>query len=87
MKQVQKMSFVGHYHFKSKNKQDMYYVVQCLHVDDDVSQGNKKGSLINVFVNNDIYEKVSALDVGFTLDVEVVPNLNTGKIFYNILIK
>lgn len=86
MKQIQKMSFVGHYHFNSKDKQDMYYVVQCLYVEDDVSQGNKKGSLINIFVKKDIYENVSVLDIGTTLEVEVLPNLDTGKIFYNIVI-
>lgn len=86
MKQVQEMSLVGHYHFSSKDKQNTYYVVQCLYVEEDASQGNKRGSLINIFVNKDIYDKVSSLDIGYALDVEVSPDLNTGKIFYNIVI-
>lgn len=80
------MVLVGHYHFSSKDKSHIYYVIQCLYVEDDISRGTKKGTMINIFTDDLTYQKVSKLDIGSALDIEVKPNLNTGKVNYKVVI-
>ncbi len=84
--QVQEMILVGYHHFNSKDKKQIYYVVQCLYSEKDVSRGNLKGTMINIFTDDEVYKKVSDLDIGTLLKIEVRPNLNTGKIGYKVVI-
>ena len=84
--QVQEMILIGYHHFNSKDKKQIYYVVQCLYNEKDISRGNLKGTIINIFVDDETYKKVSALDIGTVLNIEVRPNLNTGKINYKVVI-
>ena len=86
MKQIQKMSLVGLYHFNSKDKLKNYYVVQCLHVEEDVIHNNRKGIVIDIFVDEESYEKIAGLEIGSILDIEVIANLNTNKISFNVII-
>ena len=84
--QVQEMTLIGYHHFNSKDKKQIYYVVQCLYSENDISRGNLKGTMINIFVEDEIYKKVSELDIGSVLKIEIRPNLNTGKINYKVVI-
>lgn len=83
---TQEMLLVGYHHFNSKDKKEIYYVVQCLYNENDLSRGNYRGTMINVFVDDETYKKVSELELGSTLQVEVQPNLSTGKIYYKVVI-
>ena len=84
--QVYKMPLVGYHHFSSKDKTQIYYVVQVLDSENDVTKGTQKGTLINIFVDDEVYKKVNNFDFGEILNVELKPNLNTGKISYRIII-
>lgn len=83
---TQDMILVGYHHFNSKDKKQIYYVVQCLYNEDDRTRGNLKGTMINIFVEDEVYQKVCQLDIGTVLKVEVNPNLSTGKIYYKVVI-
>lgn len=85
-KSSQDMILVGYHHFNSKDKKQIYYVVQCLYNEDDRTRGNLKGTMINIFVEDDIYKKVTQLDIGTVLKIDVTPNLSTGKIYYKVVI-
>lgn len=83
---TEQMPLVGFHHFSSKDKTQIYYVVQVLHTENDLTRGTRKGTLINVFVDDETYRKVNQLDFASILTVEIHPNVNTGKINYKIII-
>lgn len=85
-KSTQDMILVGYHHFNSKDKKQIYYVVQCLYNENDTTRGNLKGTMINIFVEDNVYQKVAKLDIGTVLKIEIVPNLSTGKIYYRVVI-
>lgn len=85
-KQLQEMVLVGYHHFNSKDKTQIYYVVQCLYSDKDITRGNAKGTMINIFVEDELYKKICNLEIGSVLQIEISPNINTGKINYRIVI-
>ena len=82
---VQEMIFVGNNSFSSKAKDAIYYVVQVLYNEKDVSRGTNKATLINIFTDDKTYQKYVGQEVGSTLKVEVSPNMATGKINYKIV--
>lgn len=84
--QSKDMILVGYHHFNSKDKKQIYYVVQCLYNEDDRTRGNLKGTMINIFVDDEVYKKVVQNDIGTILKVDVIPNLSTGKIYYKVVI-
>ena len=69
---TQEMILVGYHHFNSKDKKQIYYVVQCLYNEDDRTRGNLKGTMINIFVEDEVYQKICKLEIGTVLKVEVV---------------
>lgn len=83
---LEKMPLLGYYHFSSKDKTQSYYVVQVLHTEYDENKNIKKGILINIFVGEDLYNIIGQFDIGTALDIKVIPNLNTGKVNYDIII-
>ena len=85
-KTTQEMILVGYHHFNSKDKKQIYYVVQCLYNENDLARGNFRGTMINIFVEDDVYQKVSDLEIGSTLKIEVIPNVSSGKIYYKVVI-
>ena len=85
-KTTMEMILVGYHHFYSKDKKQIYYVVQCLYNEDDKTRANLKGTMINIFVEDDVYKKVIQNDIGTLLQVQVLPNLSTGKIYYKVVI-
>ncbi len=83
--QVTDMILVGFHHFNSKDKSQIYYVVQVLYNEIDLSRGNNKGTMINIFVDDELYQKIAQLDIGTLLKVELKPNLSTGKLNYKVV--
>lgn len=85
-KSIQDMVLIGYHHFSSKDKTQIYYVVQCLYNKFDAERSNNKATLINIFTTEEIYKLIINKHVGEVLKVEVSPNLETGKIFYKVVI-
>lgn len=85
-KSIQEMILVGHYSFTSKDKNNTYYVVQALYSKNDLSNGNLRGTIINLYVSVDDYERVKELELGTVLKVEVSSNIETGKLYYKLAI-
>lgn len=84
METMQEMSLIGHYYFPSKDKTKHYYVVQALSSTRDVSAGNFKSHIVDVFVSEDIYNAILEKEIGTLLNVQITPNLSTGKLSFKI---
>lgn len=84
METIQEMSLIGYYHFASKDKTKHYYVVQALSTTRDVSTGNFKSHIVDVFVSEDIYNAILEKEIGTPLNVQITPNLSTGKLSFKI---
>lgn len=85
MNEVKEMTLVGFYNFSSKDKTKRYFVFQVLSNDVDISNNIYKSNIINIFVNEDIYKKVSPNDIGKSLNVNIQANLSSGKIYYSLV--
>lgn len=85
-KSIQEMVLIGYHHFSSKDKKNIFYVVQVLYNSTDIERSNNKATMINIFVNDDTYKKVCHMSVGEVIKVEMVPNLETGKIYYKVVL-
>ncbi len=77
---------VGFYHFSSKDKSNNYFVAQVLYNEVDLSKGNNKAFMLNVFVEKELYEQFPQSDIGTVLRVEIRPNLSTGKVSYKVVV-
>lgn len=86
MNETIEMAFVGHNHFASKDKSNIYYVIQVLHNTEDVTKNTNKATLIPIFVTDKEYQRLCNIVIGSPLKVEVRPNLETGKISYKIIL-
>ena len=80
------MIYVGHSHFSSKDKSKIYYVIQVLYNEEDLTRNTNKATLINIFVDDYIYNKVNKFNIGNVVKVEIKPNMSTGKISYKIVL-
>lgn len=85
-KTVEEMVLVGFHHFSSKDKTKIYYVIQCLHNDVDIERSNNKGTLINIFVTEEVYKQIIHRSIGELLKVEISANLQTSKVSYRVVI-
>lgn len=84
---MEEMALIGYFHFEGKEKKQIYYIVQVLHSDVDVSKSIKKGTLINIFVTDEDYKKIiSSYDIGSIVKVDVKPNFQTGKLSYRVIL-
>lgn len=85
--QIQEMTLVGYYHFSSKDKQNHYFVVQCLFSENDLSKNIMRGTMLNIYVDDLTYSKITEdFNIGNSIKVEVRPNINTGKVSYKIVL-
>lgn len=84
-KSLQEMVLVGYHHFSSKDKSQIFYVVQVLYNNTDIERANNKATMINIFTTDEIYKKVCQMSIGQVLKVEMSPNLETGKIYYKVV--
>lgn len=83
---VQEMILIGHYSFTSKDKSKEYFVVQCLYSNNDLSNGNLRGTMINIYCNKDEYERIKELDIGTVLNIQVSSSFETGKLYYKLVV-
>lgn len=79
------MTYVGHNHFSAKDRSKIYYVLQVLCNTVDEFRGTNIATLINIFVDDETYKRYKDNAIGTTLNIEVKPNLSTGKINYKIV--
>lgn len=84
-KSIQEMVLVGYHHFSSKDKSEIFYVVQVLYNNTDIERANNKATMINIFTTDEIYKKVCQMSIGQVLKVEMSPNMETGKIYYKVV--
>ena len=84
-KSLQEMVLVGYHHFSSKDKSEIFYVVQVLYNNTDIERANNKATMINIFTTDEIYKKVCQMSIGQVLKVEMSPNFETGKIYYKVV--
>lgn len=85
-KSLHEMVLVGYHHFSSKDKSEIFYVVQVLYNNTDLERSNNKATMINIFTTDEIYKKVCQMSIGQVLKVEMSPNLETGKIYYKVVL-
>ena len=85
-KTIQEMTLIGYHHFSSKEKKELYYVVQVLYNSLDVERSNNKATMINIYTDDETYKKVCQMSIGQVLNVQMIPNLETGKIYYKVVL-
>lgn len=85
MDEVRQMTLVGFYNFSSKDKTKRYYIVQALFNEIDKSNNSIKSNIINIYVDADIYESISQMDIGQAINVSVKADLLNGKVYYNVV--
>lgn len=85
MEETKSAMLVGYHHFQSKDKTKTFYIVQCL-IHSSYEASNKKGILINVFVNQDEYAEVTAKELGEEVLLSVKPNFEKGTMNYKIVL-
>ena len=73
------------YHFKNKEKTEDYHIVQCAYYDKiDELTAQMKAVIIPIFVDLKTYQEIANKTLGAKIDVEIKPNLITGKIHYKV---
>ena len=84
---VVQMNLVGFFHFKNKEGTKEYHIIQCVsYPNHQLERGQMKGVIISIFVDLEIFQTISNMSIGDKIDVEIVPNLETGKINYKVMI-
>lgn len=86
MENLIEMTYVGHNHFSAKDKSKIYYVIQVLNNIEDLTRCTNVATLVNIFVSDDLYNKINKFDVGSMIKVNIKPNLSTGRINYEIVL-
>lgn len=80
------MNLVGYYHFTNKERTEEYHIVQCAYYEGEEARAQMKAIIIPIFVDLKAFQEIANMTIGSTLDVELVPNLETGKIRYRVLV-
>lgn len=83
---VVQMNLIGYYHFKNKEGTEEYHIVQCAYYKGEEARAQMKAVIIPIFVDLQTFQKIANMNIGSALNVEVVPNLETGKIRYKVLV-
>lgn len=82
-----KAGYVGNYHFNSKGKEEMYYVLQFLYhgqTEEEKFKGINKATIIQVFTDVDTYQNICELDFGTEVELTASASLESGKIYYKV---
>lgn len=85
-KSVEDMTLVGYHHFSAKDKSQIFYVVQVLYNKAEFEHSNNRATMINIFTTDDVYQKICQMPIGQVLKVEITPNLESGKIYYKVVV-
>ena len=80
-----KMQLVGHYSFQSKDKQNTFFVIQCLATEKKQNNG-LKSVLVSIFVEATEFAEIAAMDYGSELTVQSTINFETGKASHKIIL-
>lgn len=87
MDNVVQMNLIGYHHFKNKEKTEDYHIVQCAYYEEkDEQRAQMKAIIIPIFVDLKSFQEIANKTLGSAIDVEVIPNLVTGKIRYKVLV-
>lgn len=84
METLQDMTLIGYYHFASKDKTKHYYVIQAMSNTNDISNGNFRANIVDIFVTGEMYNTIIQKEIGTVLSVQITPNLSTGKLSFKI---
>ena len=85
MENVVQMNLIGYHHFKNKEKTEDYHIVQCAYYENiDEQRAQVKATIIPIFVDLKSFQEIANKKLGDVLDVEIKPNLTTGKIHYKV---
>lgn len=84
MDEVKQMTLVGYYNFSSKDKTKKYFIIQALFNEVDKSLNNVKSNIINIYVDEKIYNSIINNDIGSLLNVRIKADLLSGKVYYSI---
>lgn len=79
-------NLIGYYHFSSKDKEKEYLIAQIMFTKAEPERNNMRATVVGIFVTEEIYKGILQKNIGDKIDVEIVPNLETGKISYKVLI-
>lgn len=85
-KSIKDMVLLGYFHFSSKDKKEIFYIVQVLYNDFDAVHVNNKATMINIYITDEEYKKICQMTTGTVIKVEIIPNFETGKIYYKVVI-
>lgn len=85
MENVVQMNLIGYHHFKNKEKTEDYHIVQCAYYENiDEQRAQVKATIIPIFVDLKSFQEIANKKLGDVIDVEIKPNLTTGKIHYKV---
>ena len=87
MENIVQMNLIGFHHFKNKEQTEDYHIVQCAYYETkDEQRAQMKAVIIPIFVDLKSYQEICNKNLGSVIDVEVTPNLITGKVRYKVLV-
>lgn len=82
---VVQMNLIGFHHFKNKEGTEEYHIVQCAYYEKiDEMRAQMKAVIIPIFVDLKSFQVIANKKLGEKIDVEIKPNLATGKIHYKV---
>ena len=85
MENIVQMNLIGYHHFKNKEKTEDYHIVQCAYYENiDEQRAQVKATIIPIFVDLKSFQEIANKKLGDVIDVEIKPNLTTGKIHYKV---
>ena len=85
MENIVSMNLIGYHHFKNKEKTEDYHIVQCAYYKEmDEQRAQMKAVIIPIFVDLKSFQVIANKKLGDKIDVEIKPNLETGKIHYKV---
>lgn len=84
---VVEMTLIGYHHFQNKEKTEEYHIVQGAYYENvEEMRAQVKATVIPIFVELAVFQKIANKKIGDKLKVQVIPNLSTGKIYYKVLV-
>lgn len=83
---VVQMNLIGYHHFKNKEGTEEYHIVQCAYYKGEELRAQMKAVIIPIFVDTETFQTIANMNIGSAINVEVIPNLETGKIRYKVMI-
>ncbi len=83
---VVQMNLIGYHHFKNKEGTEEYHIVQCAYYKGEEARAQMKAIIVPVFVDLKTFQSIANMKIGSVINIEVIPNLETGKIRYKVMV-